>query len=53
MRVPLVRELGGPEVLVPAEMPDPVPGPGDVVIDVSHVDTLFVETRIRSGAFSD
>ncbi|MFF3357098.1 zinc-binding dehydrogenase [Streptomyces sp. NPDC002917] len=53
MRVALVRELGGPAVLVPAEMPDPVPGAGEVVIDVSHVDTLFVETQIRSGAFSD
>ncbi|MFJ7948211.1 zinc-binding dehydrogenase [Streptomyces sp. NPDC096354] len=53
MRVALVRELGGPEVLVPAEMPDPVPGPGEVVIDVSHVDTLFLETQIRSGAFSE
>lgn len=52
MRVALVRELGGPEVLVPAELPDPVAGPGEVVIDVSHVDTLFVETQIRSGAFS-
>ncbi|WP_326604557.1 zinc-binding dehydrogenase [Streptomyces sp. NBC_01799] len=53
MRVALVRELGGPAVLVPAEMPDPVPGAGEVVIDVSHVDTIFVETQIRSGSFSD
>ncbi|MFB6780281.1 zinc-binding dehydrogenase [Streptomyces sp. NPDC056352] len=53
MRVALVRELGGPEVLVPAERPDPVAGPDEVVIDVSDVDTLFVETQIRSGAFRD
>ncbi|MGW3657867.1 zinc-binding dehydrogenase [Streptomyces sp. NPDC005151] len=53
MRVALVRELGGPEVLVPAEQPDPVAGPDKVVIDVSDVDTLFMETQIRSGAFRD
>ncbi|WP_392676255.1 zinc-binding dehydrogenase [Streptomyces sp. LN785] len=53
MRVALVKESGGPEVLVPAELPDPVAGPGEVVIDVSDVDTIFVETQIRSGAFSD
>lgn len=40
MRVALDRELGGPEVLVPAERPHPVAGPGEVVIDVSDVDTL-------------
>lgn len=53
MRVALVRELGGPDVLVPAELPDPVAGLAEVVIDVSDVDTLFVETQIRSGAFRD
>lgn len=52
MRVALVRELGAPEVLGPAERPDPVAGPDEVVIDVSDVDTL-VETQIRSGAFRD
>lgn len=53
MRAVLVRELGGPEVLVVEELPDPVAGPGEVVIDVDHVDTLFVETQIRAGAFSE
>ena len=30
-----VREFGGPEVLVEAELPDPVAGPGEVVVAVA------------------
>ncbi|MFI0407685.1 zinc-binding dehydrogenase [Actinomadura sp. 3N508] len=49
MRVIEVKEFGGPEVLAVREAPDPVAGPGEVVIAVAAADTLFVETRIRSG----
>ncbi|GAA4613841.1 zinc-binding dehydrogenase [Actinoallomurus liliacearum] len=49
MRVIEVGRFGGPEVLVPVDRPDPVPGPGQVVVAVSAADTLFVETQIRSG----
>lgn len=49
MRAVRAKEFGGPEVLVPAELPDPVPGPGEVVIDVAYVDTIFVETQVRAG----
>jgi len=44
-----VKEFGGPEVLVAAEVPDPVPGPGEVVVAVAAAHVLWVETRIRSG----
>ncbi|SCF93994.1 hypothetical protein [Streptomyces sp. Ncost-T10-10d] len=53
MRAVLVGELGGPQVLVAAELPEPVAGPVEVVIEVSHVDIGFVETRIRSGGFRE
>ncbi|MEU8266606.1 zinc-binding dehydrogenase [Sphaerisporangium sp. NPDC049002] len=49
MRVAQVTRFGGPEVLETVEVPDPVAGPGQVVIDVSVADTLFVETQIRMG----
>ncbi|QIY96773.2 zinc-binding dehydrogenase [Streptomyces sp. S1D4-11] len=49
MRAVQVKEFGDPEVLVPVELPDPVPGPGEVVIDVAYVDTIFVETQVRTG----
>ncbi|MEU6259041.1 zinc-binding dehydrogenase [Streptomyces sp. NPDC047043] len=44
-----MKEFGGPEVLVPVDLPDPVPGPGEVLIDVAYADTIFVETQVRSG----
>ncbi|MFI6475038.1 zinc-binding dehydrogenase [Streptomyces sp. NPDC050516] len=53
MRVAQVREFGGPEVLVPAEAPDPVAGAGEVLVAVDHIDTLFVQTQIRAGAFGE
>ncbi|MFJ4834853.1 zinc-binding dehydrogenase [Streptomyces sp. NPDC088747] len=49
MRAVQVKAFGGPEVLVPVEIADPVPGTGEVVIDVAYVDTIFVETQVRSG----
>ena len=44
-----VREFGPPEVLELTEQPDPVPGPGEVLIDVAAVHVLWVETAVRRG----
>jgi len=49
MRMVQVTRFGGPEVLVTSEAPDPVAGPGQVVVDVSVAPVLFVETQIRRG----
>ncbi|OZV81691.1 NADPH:quinone reductase [Micromonospora echinospora] len=49
MRVVEVSRFGGPEVLTLIEVPDPAPGPGEVVVDVAVADVLWVETMIRSG----
>ena len=34
MRAILVQRFGGPEVLVETEVPDPVPGPGRLLLGV-------------------
>jgi NADPH:quinone reductase len=47
------REFGGPEVLAPVSLPDPVPGPGEAVIAVSVAEVLFVDTMVRSGIARD
>jgi NADPH2:quinone reductase len=44
-----VARFGGPEVLVPVEAPDPVAGPGELVVGVGASDVMFVDTMIRSG----
>ncbi|NLU69825.1 zinc-binding dehydrogenase [Streptomyces sp. HNM0574] len=49
MRVAQVTRFGGPEVIETVELPDPVPGPGEVVVEVAAADTIFVETQVRSG----
>jgi NADPH:quinone reductase-like Zn-dependent oxidoreductase/GAF domain-containing protein len=53
MRAAMVSRFGGPEVFELAELPDPRPGPGQVVIAVEAADTLFLETVVRSGAGQD
>ncbi|WP_345457165.1 zinc-binding dehydrogenase [Actinoallomurus oryzae] len=53
MRVIQVERFGGPEVLVPADVPDPVAGPGQAVVRVAAADVGFVETQIRSGAMGE
>ena len=49
MLVISVARFGGPEVLVPASAPDPVAGPGELVVAATASDVLFVDTMIRSG----
>jgi NADPH:quinone reductase len=45
----MLAEFGPPSVLVPAELPDPVPGPGQVVVETAFANITFVETQIRAG----
>ncbi len=49
MRVVQATRFGGPEVLETSEAPNPVAGPGQVVIGVAVADVLFVDTQIRRG----
>jgi NADPH2:quinone reductase len=51
VRAVWLREFGGPEVLVPGPAPDPVPGPGQVLIEVAHANLTFVETMFRATGF--
>jgi len=51
MRGVRVEEFGGPEVLRVREVPDPAPGPGEVLVRVRAVGVNPVETYIRSGAY--
>ncbi|ADP81787.1 zinc-binding dehydrogenase [Pseudofrankia inefficax] len=50
MRAVWLREFGGPEMLVAGTAPDPVAGPGQVVVQVEVVNVTFLDTLIRSGA---
>jgi len=49
MRAVQAMEFGPPEVLVPAALPDPIAGPGQVVVGVEFAPVLFLDTQIRAG----
>jgi NADPH:quinone reductase len=48
MRAVWLREFGGPDVLVAADAPEPVAGPGQALIDVAFANITFVETQFRA-----
>ena len=52
MRAIRVRQFGGPDVLRIEELPDPKPGPGQVLVKVHAVGINPVETYIRSGTYT-
>jgi NADPH2:quinone reductase len=53
MRAAVVTRFGGPEVIELAELPDPVPGPGQVAIDVTYAAVGLVDIYIRQGRYKD
>jgi NADPH2:quinone reductase len=46
-----VTEFGGPEVLTPVELPDPVPGPGEVLIDVHRIGVNYADTHQAENSY--
>ncbi|MEJ2868180.1 NADP-dependent oxidoreductase [Actinomycetospora sp. OC33-EN08] len=50
MRAVGVTEFGGPEALHVVELPDPEPGPGEVVLDVAAAAVSPTDTFTRNGA---
>lgn len=51
MRAILVEEVGGPEVMTVREVPDPVPGPKDLLVDVEAIGLNFIDTYQRGGLY--
>jgi NADPH:quinone reductase len=51
MKAVWLKEFGRPEVLVAADAPDPVPGPGQALIEVAFANITFVETMFRASGF--
>lgn len=49
MRAVMMKEFGPPEVLTPTDVPEPVAGAGQVLIDIELANITFVETQVRAG----
>jgi NADPH2:quinone reductase len=46
-----VTEFGGPEVLENVELPDPVPGAGQVLIEVDHAGVNYADTHQAENSY--
>jgi NADPH2:quinone reductase len=53
MRAIVITEPGGPEVLQIQELPDPVPGEGEVLIRVQAFGVNHAETHMRKGEWPE
>ncbi|WP_283137812.1 quinone oxidoreductase family protein [Rhizohabitans arisaemae] len=51
MRAVVVSSLGGPEVLEPRDLADPLPGPGEILIDVAASGVNYIDTYQRTGLY--
>lgn len=52
MNAIVVREFGGPDVLKLAEVPDPQPGPGQVVVRIHAAGVNPFDTYMRTGNYA-
>lgn len=51
MRAVQVKRAGGPEVLEVVELDDPVPGPGEVLVEVAAAGVNYIDTYQREGIY--
>ena len=51
MRAVQITEFGGPEVLQVVELPDPVPGEGETVVEVERAGINFADTHQRHNSY--
>jgi len=51
MRAIQITEFGGPEVLMLTELPDPAPGPGQLLIEVSHAGVNYADTHQSENSY--
>jgi NADPH:quinone reductase-like Zn-dependent oxidoreductase len=52
MKAVFIDKFGGPEVLQYGDMPDPVAGPGEVVVDVIAASINAADWKVRAGEYS-
>jgi NADPH2:quinone reductase len=49
MKAVLAHSFGPPSVLNIEDVPDPIAGPGEVLIEVFAASVIFMDTRVRAG----
>ena len=51
MRAIRVTTLGGPDVLEPADLPDPEPGEGEALVELAAIGVNYIDTYFRTGIY--
>src|SRR3989440_12522560 len=51
MKAAYIERHGGPEVLQYGELPDPVAGPGEVVVDIHAASVNGADWKVRVGEY--
>ena len=51
MRAVQITASGGPEILALAELPDPPPGPGQLLVEVAAAGVNYIDTYKRRGVY--
>jgi NADPH:quinone reductase-like Zn-dependent oxidoreductase len=52
MKAAFIEQFGGPEVLKYGDVPDPVAGPGEVVVDVAAASVNGADWKVRNAEYS-
>ena len=52
MKAVYLERFGGPEVLQFGDLPDPEPGPGEIVVDVAAASVNAADWKFRSGQYA-
>lgn len=51
MRAIEVTTTGGPDVLVPTTLPEPEPGPAELLVEVEAIGVNYIDTYFRTGTY--
>ena len=51
MKAVFIEQFGGPEVLKYGDLPDPVAGPGEVVVDNHAASVNGADWKVRAGQY--
>jgi NADPH:quinone reductase-like Zn-dependent oxidoreductase len=52
MKAAFIRKHGGPEVVEYGDRPDPVAGPGEVVVDIHAASVNGADWKVRTGSYT-
>jgi NADPH:quinone reductase-like Zn-dependent oxidoreductase len=53
MKAAFIEQYGGPDILQYGEFPDPVAGPGEVLVDIITASVNAADWKVRLGEYPD